>query len=49
MIADQRVCAADKLEGDNQNVFKKGNQSQSVFPLDQMCKLILSVITPEIC
>jgi hypothetical protein len=28
--------------GDDQNVFKKGDQMQSVIPLDQMCTAILS-------
>jgi hypothetical protein len=35
--------------GDDQNVLEKGHQIQSVIPLDQMCKVILSVITWEIC
>jgi hypothetical protein len=34
--------------GDDQNAFKKGDQIQSVFPLDQMCKVILSGIISEI-
>jgi hypothetical protein len=35
--------------GDDQNVFKKGDHIQSVFPLDQMCTVILSVSVWEIC
>jgi hypothetical protein len=35
--------------GDDQNVLKKGDQIQSVVPLDQMRKVILSGIAWEIC
>jgi hypothetical protein len=34
--------------GDDQYVFKKGHQIQSVVPLDQMCKVTLSAIIWEI-
>jgi hypothetical protein len=35
--------------GDTQNVVKKADQIQPVFPFDQMCRIILSGIACEVC
>jgi hypothetical protein len=44
----QSKCRQGCGEND-QNIVKKGDQIQYVFPLDQIRKVILSVITWEIC
>jgi hypothetical protein len=37
------------FSGDRQNVFTRGHQIWYVFPLEQMCKMIFSMIILEIC
>jgi hypothetical protein len=38
-----------QFSGDGQKLFKKGDQNQSVTPLNQMCKVFLYVTAWEIC